>query len=594
MFANPLGLLALLAVPAVLVLHLYRRRHAPRTVSALFLWEGTRQDPSAGPTRDRLERTASLVLECAAAALLALALAGPRSCERGGEHLVIVLDSTASMGASAGGQRAADRALDLIGERLDGLRGRDRVTVLRQDGAVLVGPQALVAEARAALKEWRPDGAGGDVQDALNLASALAGGGAVWVITDAPLPEGLSWPASARRTAVGVAADNIAIVDAGREADPAGLFVTVASSSATPWTGALALRLGDQVLSRTPLSLAPEARSDVRLSLPADAGPVELRLVTAAGDPWKDALEADDRVILAPPAAREVVLGSTLPPEMNHALGLDAGPDDSTGVARWSAAVPQSRAEVAQNANLILSREPLSRPGAWVVLLTGPADRGTANPEPALAGPLLRTQHPLLAGVTGAGLLWTPARRLSLGEQDTPVMLAGDRPLIVQHAGDSPRFTLDLDPYRSTLARSADWPVLLLNLAELRRAALPGLLASNLRAGEALRWTGDGEIRLKVSGDGEGELRGAGAIEASLGGLGLFTLTPEQGPPVAVAVNLLSAEESDLRGRGAEDRLTDAALSGASQAGGGAEVLLALLALGLIVADHGVLARRRA
>ena len=37
-FSNPLGLLALLAIPLVLYLHLFRRRFEPRRVSALFLF----------------------------------------------------------------------------------------------------------------------------------------------------------------------------------------------------------------------------------------------------------------------------------------------------------------------------------------------------------------------------------------------------------------------------------------------------------------------------------------------------------------------------------------------------------------------------
>ena len=46
MFQSPLGLLALLGVPAVVLLHLFRRRFERRPVSALFLWEAAREEGS--------------------------------------------------------------------------------------------------------------------------------------------------------------------------------------------------------------------------------------------------------------------------------------------------------------------------------------------------------------------------------------------------------------------------------------------------------------------------------------------------------------------------------------------------------------------
>jgi len=106
MFANPLGLLALLAVPAVVALHLYRRRFEPRVVSALFLWGADDRAPVAGRKREPLRTSVSFWSELGAAALLALAFAGPRSgCAAGrSEHLVIVLDSSDSMGATLDGK----------------------------------------------------------------------------------------------------------------------------------------------------------------------------------------------------------------------------------------------------------------------------------------------------------------------------------------------------------------------------------------------------------------------------------------------------------------------------------------------------------
>src|SRR5690606_6392902 len=98
-FLSPWSLLALFAVPAIVVLHLYRRRLPDRRVAAVFLFFGERLAADAGRQRTRLLRTPSLWLECLAAALLALWLAGPSFGGVASRHVVFVLDDSASMAA---------------------------------------------------------------------------------------------------------------------------------------------------------------------------------------------------------------------------------------------------------------------------------------------------------------------------------------------------------------------------------------------------------------------------------------------------------------------------------------------------------------
>ena len=89
-FATPLGLLAVLAIPAIVAIHLFRRRFPVRPVAGLFLWQDPRQTPVEGRRIDRLPITTSLILECLAALALALILAGARLSSAGiNRHLVI-------------------------------------------------------------------------------------------------------------------------------------------------------------------------------------------------------------------------------------------------------------------------------------------------------------------------------------------------------------------------------------------------------------------------------------------------------------------------------------------------------------------------
>lgn len=589
MFSSPLGLLALLAVPAVVALHLLRRRFQPRVVSALFLWAEADRDPAEGRRWEKLRASVSLLLECLAAALLALALAGPRGCEEAGRHLVIVLDGSASMAAKGDdGVRAAQRAREAVEDRLDGLSGRDRVTLIQSGPhpAVLAGPAAPRDEARAALSRWSPTGPDADPSPALALARALADGGAALWVTDA-LPE--RSPDGVETLAVGAPADNVGIIDASR--DDQGLLLTLASFAATPTEGTLALEPGGDP---TPWSLPPGGRARLRVSLSEGTGPVTARLQAVQG-PWSDGLDLDDSVTLVSPVHRVVRLGSELPAAMGRALGLSAGPLDATGVGRWVAAVPDSLGVGAAEADLVMTRADRVAPGAWGVRISGPASADAPSEARALAGPFLPTGHPLMAGWSGQGLIWTPGTRVAVGDEDLPLLIAGDRALILAHPEGAPiHLTLDLDPWRSTLARTADWPILLAALAEERRASLPGLRSSNFRAGEAISWPGAGTGEARLSGpDGARTLPARGDLLLEDLAPGVYTLTPPQGEAQPLAINLLSPAESDLRDRGSGSRGEAGAPAEAAVARGGAASALGLVALALLLLDWVLLNRRR-
>ena len=133
MFTTPLGLLALLAIPAIVAIHLFRRRFPVRPVAGLFLWQIVRQTPEGGGRIARLPITTSLILECLAALALALILAGARLSSAGvSEHLVVLLDDSASMAAvNARGESARDRAVRRVLAEVDRAWRRARVTLVR-------------------------------------------------------------------------------------------------------------------------------------------------------------------------------------------------------------------------------------------------------------------------------------------------------------------------------------------------------------------------------------------------------------------------------------------------------------------------------
>lgn len=133
-------LLALLALPLLLL----RNDRRPRqTVPSLFLWReigATAPAPRLRPSRPKLDTRSLLLL----AALLALivALAGPRRSLDVADHAVFVLDLSASMSATSGGQTRLEQVLADLRRSLSALdpwsRGGAKVTFVTVDERVNV------------------------------------------------------------------------------------------------------------------------------------------------------------------------------------------------------------------------------------------------------------------------------------------------------------------------------------------------------------------------------------------------------------------------------------------------------------------------
>src|SRR5262245_37988361 len=206
----PLGLLALLAVPAFVAIHLFRRRFPEQRVAGLFLWQPVRQTPEGGGRITKLPITTSLILECLAALAFALIVAGARvSTESNARHLVVLLDDSASMAAvDARGERARDRAARRVLAELERLGSGGRVTLIASGDrpSVMAGPAAYAVEARRALEGWRPAAPDHSMSLGIRLARELAGGtGSLMIVSDlAPAARGEAVVEGALWVSVGV------------------------------------------------------------------------------------------------------------------------------------------------------------------------------------------------------------------------------------------------------------------------------------------------------------------------------------------------------------------------------------------------------
>ena len=547
MFADPFGLLALLALPMVVLLHLYRRRFRPKVVSALFLWDMASPSPLSGRTRPPLLRSASFWCEILAALLLALLLAGPTGCGAA-RHRVVVLDGSASMSLVAAQARAEARNF------LGGLWRWERATVVvsGQQARVLAGPGISPTQAIAALSDWEPAEGSHPLQEAVELARDVADASGILVISDAPLETEKGW------VALGKPEANIAFVQASR----LGEKVVLVIGNFGPATEVELQRFGGET-QRQMLSLTEGQLLTVEQTVPVD---IPLSFSLSPGG----ALSLDDHLDLLPLPRRSLRLGNSLPGRsLAFGLGRQAG-----GLERMAALLPDVTVE--DPADLSFGAG-----GGWALI----PHEGKGESRPV--GPLLVEASDLTTAMLLEGAIWSAWPEVEL--PGLPLVQAGALPVLTEEVkGGSRIIHINLDPAQSNLSRLPDWPIFLSNLMEARRRALPGPASTLLRVREPLIWKEAAAGRWQTE-DLSMDHPGG---ELILPGFARPGLQQVEGPTAktAISVALLDARESDLRSRGSgRAEGVESAISGRGEQ---LELLLLCGILGLFFLDIRVLGKQ--
>lgn len=146
-FATPLlaGLIAAIAIPTLIILYFLKLRRKPMEVSTTLLWKKAILDMQANAPFQRLRRNILLLLQLIVLGLLIAALAQPRTAEQsaGGQRIVIMLDRSASMGATDG-----EPGFDDV-TRLEAAKKQavERIQALREPGVMDLGGRGQADEA---------------------------------------------------------------------------------------------------------------------------------------------------------------------------------------------------------------------------------------------------------------------------------------------------------------------------------------------------------------------------------------------------------------------------------------------------------------
>ncbi len=228
--SDPLALLALLAIPILVALHLLQPRRRRVVLSTLALWQAALQDREGAHGLRRLLRNLSLLLLLAAALALGVGVAGPQWLMRTAEpgDVVLVLDVSASMKTRAGiGTTRFDQALAEAGARIDALPRAARMLVMTSGRKPVLrsGFESDRAALRRVLAGLRAGDEAGRPDEALTLALTLLRGrddARIVFLTDGAFDPALD-PGSPQVTirTVGGPARNIAITRFDLRQEPA-------------------------------------------------------------------------------------------------------------------------------------------------------------------------------------------------------------------------------------------------------------------------------------------------------------------------------------------------------------------------------------
>ncbi|MEO6567438.1 MAG: VWA domain-containing protein, partial [Opitutaceae bacterium] len=218
-FANPLGFLALLAVPAILAIHFLQQRSRRAVISTWFLVEPVTPRSVGGRTWEKLRSSRALWLQLLAALVITWLLTEPRWARaESAQTVVVVFDSSASMSAfREPAIKAATRELSAA----EGLAARTTWLVMTTDPRqppLYRGPERIAAE--AAFARWQPELGTHDLNSALRLAHGLAGeAGRTLLITDTRSKA----PAGQRTVGVGKPIENVGFAGSNFIRDETGL-----------------------------------------------------------------------------------------------------------------------------------------------------------------------------------------------------------------------------------------------------------------------------------------------------------------------------------------------------------------------------------
>lgn len=481
-FLFPIGLLALLSLPLIIVLHIIRERRRRQLVPSLQHWRSLPR-PKEGRQLSRLPLTLLLALQLLIAALLALALAQPQLAGRPlqrASQTALVLDTSTSMAAREGGTSRFEQARGQALARVAGLTAGDKLTLIAAGPTPRVIGSGMASDRvqlETVLRGLQPGGAIADLAPALALAEAVLDTkqpGQIIVLTDvsATPPVARTTTAPVEWVQLGNEQNNRAII--GFAARPAGgkveVYARVANYGGAGFDGNLRLFVDDAPVDARPVQIAANAEAEQTWTLPASGSALRLAL------DGNDALPADDTALVSLTTTRPLKLVLVTNNEEPLRRALVAVPGAQVQVvapASYSAALDA-------DVTVFDSFLPEGWPEGAALAVNPPEGAALLNAGSSidLTGRDLEQRGALVAGLGFGGVSFRTARVVTAPEGAQIILSAGDTPLILRgRSGANELAIWTFDLRASNIATRLAFPLLVnRTVRDLAPAALPAAI----------------------------------------------------------------------------------------------------------------------
>jgi len=543
--ANPLGLLALLGIPAVLAIHFLQRKAVELPVSTLFLLERTQRDAASGRRLERIIPSIPLWMQLLGVLLLAWFLAEPRFQKSGSvQRIAIVLDSSASMGVFK------SHAIDRLAAELPGFQGPAATVELTVIESAPSRPRlyagSSIDELKTVLEKWQPLDGLTDPTQALRLARSLVSReGSVIYLTDTPATP---LPFEARLIAVGDPVENVGFTGV-TFATAEGALVwraIVRNYSKTPVDRTWSIQTTTGGTEPRPLHLEANALVTLQAAFPTDGKNVKIVLSP-------DRFTLDDTLPLVTPKPKTLTLFTATSPafaELTAKL-----------LRALDAAVPTTDAATADLS--ITSYDPLDPvlpPGNSVIFVEDSTRSGAY-----LKGGIVAEANPLLDSLNWQSLLVRETIQLDRLATDSVLLWQDKRPLIFLRekpaSGASPpvrQLCFNFDLRLSNASNQPAFIVLLHRFAESIREAKVASSSANLETGQPIHITAAPDLPLLVTvTDLTGKLLPApSATTHAPSTPGFLTIQQNQTTLLNAAVFFADTREADFSACGKSDPTT--------------------------------------
>ncbi len=528
MFGNPLGLLSLLAIPAILAIHFLQRKSITLPVSTLFLLERTQREATSGRRFERLIPSVPLWMQILAVLLLAWLLSEPRfKKENSVQRVAIVVDASASMTVF---KKESIAALKEMIPKLQGSATAMELTLIPSTpGEDRLYAGSSTEQLLAALEGYTPDGGLTDPSYSLRLArSIVSKDGTVIFLTDTPAE---ALPYDSQLVSVGRPLGNVGFTGISFAEKEGALTWQAIIRNYSDEPAKRSWSLKTKTSATEPCEFEIGAKSFVTIQAAFPEGAEEVCIELSPDDFTLD----DTMPVIAPrPKALELYTATS------------AAFRDLTDKLLRSLASTRPSSDATSSDLAITSYDPLnpSLPNSNAILFVeDPTSAGKY-----LKGGILAEAHPLMDGINWQPLLVRETLQLPRKPSDRVLLWQEKRPLIfLRENGDDLILCFNFDLRLSNATQQPAFIVLLHRFAETIRSEKIAYQALNLETSQPIRIATAPGLTLNVTAsDVSGENMSAPPSGRAPSLPGFLSITQGETPLLQAAIHFADTREADL------------------------------------------------